>query len=470
MIFSHSPKACGPLVGTMNVPSDKSIVHRAIMFAGVAGGISRIRARTIGRDNMGTARVMSALGVPVDILLPSSMVQMAREEGLSAAERKSSEMSEIVVHGAGFSGLRTPKGELYCGNSGTTARLVLGILATRSFPATLTGDESLSRRPFRRITEPLGQMGASFSGEKLPLTVRGGMLHGIEYNSPKASAQVKSAILLAGLQTKEGVAVREPYLSRDHTERMLRAMGCNIIVRPTGDGRSESLLQPPLGDLLPLDLEVPGDLSAAAFFVVLASVVPGSEIMIKDVGVNPARTGILDILGRMGASIKLLNERTYGGELVADIKVTSASLRGVVLSAQDVVRAIDEIPALAVAAALSEGVMEISHAAELRVKETDRISAMAAMLRDFGAKVDEKPDGMTIAGGLKETRLPHGGEWENTSDHRISMCGALLRCITEGHVILTDENIVETSFPFFRETLEQLLSGSVTRKRGDEAA
>ncbi len=452
------------LKGTLNVPGDKSITHRAIMFGAVANGTSTVRTSLLGRDNFATARVMCQLGAKIKGTVTNSLLAMAHEEGLTNLADSGNEWCDLEVTGAGFEGLHAPAAILDCGNSGTTARLLTGVLAGRPFSATLTGDKSLVKRPFKRVAEPLTKMGAKFSGDMLPLTVTGGKLGGLEYASPKASAQVKSAILLAGLQGAGRVSVTEPELSRDHTERMLRAMGCAVEVSQISGGWRISLPDSAnRGRLNPLDVVIPGDISAAAFFLVAGSIFPDSELTITGVGVNATRTGIISVLERMGARLELKNKRDVGGEDVVDIGVRTARLRGCDIGAKDVVLAIDEVPVLAVAAALAEGTTRIEGAAELRVKESDRLAMSAAILRSFGVEVEEFDDGLEIIGKPElatagAPALKERPDWKTSHDHRIAMCGALLELLATGDFDLPDKPAVETSFPRYEELLRGLIS------------
>ncbi|HET9819402.1 MAG TPA: 3-phosphoshikimate 1-carboxyvinyltransferase, partial [Rhodanobacteraceae bacterium] len=384
------------LHGAIDVPGDKSISHRAIMLASLAEGASRIRGFLEGEDTGATVRIFERMGVRIEAPAPG----------------------ERVVHGAGLHGLRQPDGALDCGNSGTAMRLLAGLLAGQAFDATLIGDASLSRRPMRRVTEPLTRMGASMEsafGGTPPLRIRGGWtLHGIDYASPIASAQVKSAVLLAGLYARGDTCVTEPRPTRNHTERMLAAFGWPIRFRPgtalTSGGHG----------LHAIDIEVPADFSSAAFFVVAATVLPGSELVLRHVGINPRRTGLLHVLRAMGANIVETNLREAGGEPVADLVVRHASLHGIDVPIGHVADMIDEFPVLFVAAVCAEGVTTIRGAGELRVKESDRIAVMATGLRALGARVEETPDGAVVEGG----RL-RGGEVDSQGDHRCAMAFAV---------------------------------------------
>jgi len=417
-----SVPAAAPLRGDVRVPGDKSISHRAVMFTALAKGTSRIRGFLEGEDTRATARIFGQMGVRIETSAPG----------------------ERVVHGVGLHGLHAPAGVLDCGNSGTAMRLLAGVLAGQAFDTTLTGDASLSRRPMRRVTEPLARMGAIIEtgeGGVPPLRIRGGhALQGIEYTLPVASAQVKSALLLAGLYAQGETVVAEPKPTRDYTERMLAACGWPIAFEP---GRAELT-----GGhaLRAVDIDVPADFSSAAFFIVAATLVPGSEIRLRAVGVNPRRTGLLHVLRGMGANIGEENARLAGGEPVADLVVRHAPLHGIEVPVEHVADMIDEFPILFVAAACAEGTTVIRGAAELRVKESDRIAVMAAGLRRLGSHIEETPDGAMIDGG----RL-RGGNVDSHGDHRCAMSFAVAGAVATGGVTIADCANVATSFPGFVE-------------------
>lgn len=443
------------LTGEIRVPGDKSMTHRAFLFAALASGRSVIRTRTLGRDNLATLRIVRQLGVQVRASFTRQIIDVAKEEGFADAKLATGEQCEIIIESRGAAALTQPAEKLECGNSGTTARLMCGILSGCPFEATLIGDESLSKRPFRRVKQPLEQMGASFSAETLPITIRGGGLHGIAYDSPHASAQVKSAVLLAGLSTDGIVSVTEPKRSRDHTERMLRSMGCDVREETLSDGRNKVFFGERRLPLEPLEFHVPGDFSSAAFFLVAGSLVPGSNFVIRDVGVNETRIGLLHLLRRMGAKIDLQNARIVAGENVADITVQHSQLKGIEVSADDVVEAIDEVPILSVAALFAKGKTTISGAEELRVKESDRIAVMCRLLSAHGAKVKEKPDGLIVESGAA-LRSVDVSELPRTKDHRISMSAAVLDYALSGKFAILDPDNVETSFPGFISCFQQL--------------
>jgi 3-phosphoshikimate 1-carboxyvinyltransferase len=411
----------GPLLGALAVPGDKSVSHRALMLAALAEGRSRIRGFLEGEDTRATAAVLSRLGV--------------RIETPAAGER--------LVHGVGLHGLRGSAEALDCGNAGTGMRLLTGLLAGQAFDSTLIGDASLSKRPMRRVTDPLAQMGARIdsNGGLPPLHVHGGrLLQGIRYALPVASAQVKSALLLAGLYAQGETEIIEPHPTRDYTERMLAAFGWPIELEP-GRARLSG------GHALrATDVDVPADFSSAAFFLVAASIVPGSVLRLAAVGLNPRRTGLLQALRLMGADITVENERASGGEPVGDLVVRHAPLHGITLPEALVPDMIDELPALFIAAAAARGRTVVSGAAELRVKESDRIASMAAGMHALGIDVEETQDGAIIQGGSIQ-----GGRVSSHGDHRIAMSFAVAGLIAGQAVRIDDCINVATSFPGFLE-------------------
>ena len=422
------------LRGEFFVPGDKSISHRAIMFASLAQGKSRIRGLLRGEDCLSTMQAFKCLGVEV-------------------AEKSS---DELIIYGRGLDGLREPTDVVDCGNSGTTMRLMSGILAAQPFFSVLTGDQYLRKRPMGRVIGPLFGMGAKILGRddnsKAPLAIEGGGLHPSEYHSPIASAQVKSAVLLAGMQVDGTTTVYEPHLSRDHSERMLRYFGAKLESFSGGakvTGRVALEAQ---------DIEIPGDVSSAAFFLVAGLIVPGSELLLKNVGVNPTRCGVIDILQQMGGSIELTNQRELSGEPVADLLVKSSHLRGIEIGGSLIPRAIDELPVVSVAAAFAEGVTTIRDAKELRVKETDRIAAMCECLGTLGADIEPLEDGMRIVGGEPLT----GGEINSFGDHRIAMSMAVAALQAKTEVNIKDTACTETSFPGFWDLLTLIYKDSLT--------
>jgi 3-phosphoshikimate 1-carboxyvinyltransferase len=410
-----------PLHGSVRVPGDKSVSHRALMLAAIADGDSRISGFLEGEDTRATAAVLSQLGVRIDTP--------------SAGER--------VVHGVGLHGLRGTARPLDCGNAGTGMRLLAGLLAGQAFDSTLVGDASLSKRPMRRVTDPLALMGARIDTRDglPPLQVRGNQpLHGIRYELPVASAQVKSALLLAGLYASGDTEITEPHPTRDYTERMLAAFGWPIAFAP-GRARLSG------GHALrATDVDVPADFSSAAFFLVAASIVPGSALRLPAVGLNPRRTGLLQALRLMGADIAIERPREAGGEPVGDLVVRHAPLHGVELPEALVPDMIDEFPALFIAAAVASGKTIVRGAAELRVKESDRIATMASGLLTLGATIEETPDGAIIHGG----RLG-GGTVASHLDHRIAMSFAVAGLVADAPVRIDDCAHVATSFPGFLE-------------------
>ena len=413
------------LHGALELPGDKSVSHRAIMFAAIADGISRIDGFLEGEDTRATAAVFGQLGVRIEE--PQAGVR--------------------VVHGVGVDGLRAPVAALDCGNAGTAMRLLAGLLAGQSFDSVLVGDGSLSQRPMQRVTGPLALMGAWIDAEDghAPLHVHGGRpLRGIEYTLPVASAQVKSALLLAGLFARGETHVREAHPTRDYSERMLQAFGYPIDYR-AGEATLHGGHR-----LRATDIVVPVDFSSAAFFVVAATLVPGSELRLGRVGVNPRRTGLLHVLRAMGADIEQYDAGEQGGEPVADLVVRHAPLHGIDVPIEHVADMIDEFPALFIAAASAQGATTIRGAAELRVKESDRIATMAAGLRNLGIAIDETPDGATIGGGKMRT-----GRVDSHGDHRVAMAFAVAGQLADGEVTITDVANVATSFPGFERLARQ---------------
>ena len=416
----------GPLCGEITVPGDKSISHRALILGALAEGETEISGFLAGEDCLSTVDCLRKLGVCIAV-----------------------QESDVRVAGVGLYGLREPAAILDCGNSGTTARLLLGVLAGQPFYTVLTGDGSLRQRPMSRVAEPLRRMGAAIwgrsQGKLLPLSVQGGGLSALDYLSPLASAQVKSAVLLAGLYAEGTTSVREPEKSRDHSERMLAAFGATLevagnLVRLQGQPRLQAQA-----------VRVPGDISSAAFFLVAASIMPGSDLIVRNVGVNPTRTGVLDVLREMGAALELFNERLESGEPVADIRVQAADLRGVEIGGGIIPRLIDELPILAVAAMFAGGETYVRDAAELRVKETDRIAAVAEEFGKLGAAITPLADGFVVTGG----RPLQAARTDSRGDHRIAM--ALCIAAMAGKVRLTMDaaESVAISFPGFWQALHQ---------------
>lgn len=415
------------LRGAICPPGDKSISHRAIIFGSLARGKSKVTNFCPGDDTLNTLKAFQSLGITIE-----------------------GSRTEYTIWGKGLKGLQEPSDIIDAGNSGTTTRLLTGLLGGQNFFSVITGDASLRKRPMKRVTEPLRSMGAKIDGREggdcVPLAIRGGNLRSITYHTPVASAQIKSAILLGGLYADGVTEVIEPVLSRDHTERMLKALGAhvetkNTMVRIKGFSELEAF-----------SLFVPGDISSAAFFVVGGAIIPDSEVIIRGVGINPLRTGILDVLKIMGADISIGEIKEEGGEERADIIVKSSLLKGVEVSGDLIPRTIDELPILAVAASQAEGTTIIRDAKELRIKETDRIKTMAEGLRRFGVQVEEFEDGMAITGPqkLKGTRVSSYG------DHRVAMAFIIAGLTASGETIVEDTAPIATSFPNFMELLDSL--------------
>ncbi|HEY2386683.1 MAG TPA: 3-phosphoshikimate 1-carboxyvinyltransferase [Candidatus Binatia bacterium] len=414
------------LRGTFRVPGDKSIGHRALLLGAIARGATTIRGFSGGADNRATLAACRALGVPI-----------------------TAQGAELRVEGGGWDALRPPAGTIDCANSGTTMRLLAGVLAGRSFASRLDGDASLRRRPMRRVLQPLGAMGATIVSEgtdhRPPLAIAGSALHGVVHALPIASAQVKSALLLAGLQATGTTSVSEPATSRDHTERMLDAFGGRLTHGPQG----VTLVGPQ--ELRGATVDLPGDFSSAAFLVVAALLVPGSELRLSGVGVNPTRTGLLDVLGAMGADVQIALDADAGVEPAGTLIVRGTALRGTAIGGELMLRAIDEFPILCVAAACAEGRTELRDAAELRVKESDRVAVMARTLTTLGARVEERPDGLVIEGPARLS----GGTIDSHGDHRIAMSAAVAALVASAPVTITDAASADVSFPGFYDLLSK---------------
>lgn len=413
----------GHLRGAFRVPGDKSISHRSIMLGSLAEGVTKVEGFLEGEDALATLQAFRDMGVKID----------------GPAEGR------VTIHGVGLHGLQQPSKALDLGNSGTSIRLMVGLMAGQRFDVEMIGDESLSKRPMERVAKPLRSMGAVIesTGEKgtPPLIVRGGKkLHGIHYDMPMASAQVKSSILLAGLYAEGETSVTEPAPTRDHTERMLQGFGCQVSVNgATAIVRGGQTLKA-------TQIDIPADISSAAFFMVGASIAPNSDITLQHVGINLTRTGVIDILRLMGANIELLNQREVGGEPVADIRVCSAALRGIEIPEELVPLAIDEFPVLFVAASCAEGKTVLRGAEELRVKESDRIQVMADGLHTLGIDAQPTPDGMVIHGG----KMGGGTVWSH-HDHRIAMSFAIASLRASDTITIEGCDTVATSFPGFVE-------------------
>ena len=424
-IMKEKPRA---FVGEIAPPGDKSISHRAVILGSLAHGKTRARGFLVSRDTLATANAFRSMGVEVAV-----------------------GAGEVKISGNGLFGLKEPLKTIDAENSGTTARLLAGLLSAQNFPSTITGDYSLRSRPMSRVTVPLRRMGAVISGEgeTLPLYITGSELRGIDYRSPVASAQVKSSILLAGLYAAGRTSVTEPERTRDHTERMLRHFGVPVET----DGTRVSVS--PGVEFSGTELEIPSDISAAAFFIVAALINPGSEVMVKNVGLNPLRTGALDILRAMGADISVENLRELCGEPVGDVVARHCTLSGVRIEGESVSRAIDELPVISAAACFAEGETVISGAGELRVKETDRISAMAGELSKLGADIRETRDGMVI-NGVQHLR---GARCGSRGDHRVAMSLAVAATRARGKTVIGDAGCVSISFPEFFSLFEALGNG-----------
>ena len=412
------------LKGQITIPSDKSISHRAVMFSCLANGTSVIKNFSKGQDPLSSLEICKKLGV--------------------IAEFK----DDLYITSTGK--LIPPTTDLCCGNSGTTMRLMAGILAGQNFNSILTGDESLSKRPMKRIITPLSLMGAKINSnnDKAPLEIYGQNLHGINYSSPIASAQVKSSILLAGLFADNKTTVTEPYLSRNHTELMLSYMGADITVNNLSTSVTRS-------ELIPKTIEIPGDISSAAYFIAAALIVPNSEIILKNVGLNPTRTGLLDVLKKMGANIEILDKQTISNELTGDLRVKYSDLTGCTIEGDIIPRLIDEIPILAVIATQTQGQTVIKDAQDLRNKESDRIKAVVTELKKLGADIEETPDGMIING---KTNLQGGVEIETYHDHRLAMSLYVAGLVCKKEILIKDFDWVNISMPEFDELFSHLLT------------
>jgi 3-phosphoshikimate 1-carboxyvinyltransferase len=419
----------GGLKGEVTLPGDKSISHRAVIIGSLAKGKTRIIGLSRGDDNLRTLNAFRMMGIEVD-------------------EPKG---DQLIINGRGLYGLTEPEDVIDAGNSGTTVRLLTGLLSGQRFFSVITGDRYLRKRPMKRVVEPLSSMGAKILGREngnfAPLGINGTELNSIDYASPIASAQVKSAILLAGLYAGGVTKVAEPSLSRDHTERMLSFFGANLKREDNSVSISNG------SNMEGKEIEIPGDISSAAFFIVAALVIPDSELFLKRVGVNPSRTGILEVLKKMGGNIQLLNEYETCGEPVADILVKTSQLKGAKIEGDLIPKTIDELPILSVAASVAEGDTIIKDAKELRVKETDRIKAVASELKKFGAEVEEFDDGMKISG--KDKLM--GCNCQSFGDHRIAMSLIIAGLMASGKTVVEDTFCIGTSFPDFKDKLFSLI-------------
>lgn len=420
-------KKVSHLKGEIIIPGDKSVSHRGVMFGSIAKGVTEIHNFLQGADCLSTIECFRKMGVQIE-----------------------NSSNKVVVHGNGLRGLTRPDSRLDCGNSGTTTRLICGILVPQSFDVTLTGDSSIQKRPMKRIMEPLGQMGAQIESVNqngcAPLKITGQPLRAIHYHSAVASAQVKSAILLAGLYADGETKVTEPYVSRNHSEIMLKLYGADVQTTDT----TASIK--PADELFGTKVMVPGDISSAAFFICAGLMVPNSEILIKNVGINPTRSGILNVCKAMGGNITLLNKNSDAGESTADLLVTSSVLHGTVIEGAIIPTLIDELPIIAAMACFASGETIIKDAAELKVKESNRIDIMVKNLTAMGADVTETEDGMIIRGG----RSLHGAVVDSKEDHRIAMTYAVTSLMADGETEILDAECVNISYPGFYEDLERL--------------
>lgn len=425
--MDYQTKNAKKLKGSIIIPPDKSISHRAAMFAALTKGVVNIKNFSKGADCHSTLKIVQQLGCEVKFHTDMDLTINAKNA------------------------LHTPSSDLDCGNSGTTMRMMSGILAGQPFDCTLFGDVSLSKRPMKRVILPLTEMGAKFSHNdyKAPLKITGGKLHAITYNSPLASAQVKSAVLLAGMFADGITTVNEPYQSRNHTELMLKYLEADIVE----NSLTSTSVRPCV--LSPKDMEVCGDISSAAFFMVAAAIVKNSKVTIENVGINYTRSGIIDVFKKMGANIELLNERVISGEPVADVKVSYSDLKAVTIEGADIPRLIDEIPVIAVLATQAEGTTVIKDASDLRNKESDRISTIVSQLKSIGADIEERPDGMVING---KTQLKGGIEIDTHHDHRTAMSFYVAGLITEQPLLIKDFEWVNTSFPEFLSLMEKIFN------------
>ena len=410
-------------IGQIKVPGDKSISHRAVMLGSLANGVTEISGFLKGADCLSTIDCFRKMGIDIDI-----------------------NGENVTVHGNGLRGLKKPDEMLYTGNSGTTTRLLCGILAGQNFDTSITGDASIQKRPRGRVVKPLSMMGAKIENEYCPLYITGTKLHGIDYKMPVASAQVKTAIILAGLYADGETVIHEIEKSRDHTELMLSAMGADLTVD------NLDITVKPTNDLTAVNVDVPGDISSVAFFLVLGAIMPNSQITVTNVGINPTRTGIIDVLKDMGADITLENVHTSTGETVANITVRSSSLKGTTVGGDIIPRLIDELPIIAVAAVFADGQTVIKDAQELKVKETNRIRAVVDEFNKCGIDITETDDGMIINGG----KSIHGADFKTYGDHRMAMSLTVLAQLADGESTLDDSDCACVSYPTFFDDFYKL--------------
>ncbi len=413
----------GTARGAVRVPGDKSISHRGVMLGAIADGVTKISGFLMGADCLSTIDCFRKMGIEIEIAGDT-----------------------VTVYGKGMHGLTCPAETLYTGNSGTTTRLLTGLLSAQPFDCTITGDASICKRPMGRITKPLALMGAQIENEYCPLIIRGSALHGMDYQMTVASAQVKTALILAAMYADGTTVIHEKEKSRDHSELMLSAMGANIAV----DGLDITVNK--TEKLQPLNIEVPGDISSAAFFMVLAAIMPDAEITIVNVGLNPTRTGIIDVFEAMGADMTILNEHTSAGERIGDIRVRRSKLHATEIGGALIPRLIDEIPVIAAMALFAEGTTVIRDAAELKVKESNRIDAVVTELKKCGADIEATEEGMIIRGG----KPLHSADFNSYADHRIAMTMTVLAQVIDGASTIDDAECVRISYPEFYNDLKSL--------------
>lgn len=418
-----------PLIGSFEIPADKSLSHRAVILGAISGGKLHVKNFSSSADCRSTVDILQKLGIEIEFVSDST----------------------LLIHGKGLKGLKEPESILDAGNSGTTLRIMLGILSGQSFYSVLTGDESLSKRPMGRVIQPLSMMGSQILARENntvpPITVRGGNLNPIDYKMPIASAQVKSSLILAGLYTDGTTTIVEPAKSRDHTERLLQYLGADLEIdslKISIKGQQE---------LKPREIKVPGDISSAAFFIVAATLVEGSELTLTNVGINPTRTGIIEVLKRMGANIEITDQKEICGEPVGTIKVSHARLKGIEIGGDIIPTLIDEVPIIAVAAAVADGTTVIKDAQELRKKESDRLKAISTELQKIGASIEETPDGLIIHGREK---LDGGCKCESHFDHRIAMAINIASLVARNPVTIKNAGWIKISFPEFGTILNKL--------------
>jgi len=414
------------LRGDINIPSDKSLSHRAVMFNSIASGEAKISNFLMGEDCLSTIDVLSKLGVKIKV-----------------------ENNNVYTYGKGINSLLEPKEVLYVGNSGTTIRLMSGVLAGRKFHSILDGDSSIRKRPMKRIIDPLTMMGANISAENnnenAPIKFNGGIIKNLNYDLPVASAQLKSALILAGLRSEDGIVIREKAISRDHTERLLSGMGANII-----KNNLEIKVSP--SELFATDIVIPGDISSASFWMIAGSIHENADIYIRNVGINETRAGIITVLKRMGANLTLYNEKDYSGEPACDMNIKTSNLKGTTISGSEIPLLIDEIPIIALAAVFAKGETKIIDAKELRYKESDRISLTVNWMKEAGAIIEELDDGMIITG----TGHLNGGTFSSHGDHRLAMTLGVASLVSNSSITIDNPEASNVSYPNFWDTLKKL--------------